>query len=328
MENMEGTLKPESVLTKQRRIAELAKRHKGKTIISLNHYLDEEWLRCAFNLTRKDGAVGVDGQTAADYEKNLQENLKGLLDRMKSGRYKALPVRRAYIPKADGSLRPLGIAAFEEKVAQRAIVMLLEPIYEQDFKDCSYGFRPNKSAHQALQHLRDDIMERNGRWILDVDLSRFFDTIDRGKLWDLIAKRIADGAVRRLINKWLKAGVVEKGQLIKSTQGTIQGGVISSLLANVYLHYALDEWFENEVVPRMKKRASLVRFCDDFAIIFEDYTDCIRVHQVLPARMGRFALSVNKEKTTNSRLLLQTTAKHSNNSKDNVQLPGVNSYMG
>jgi len=188
MGNMEGALKPVKVLTKQKRIAELANRYKGKPLTSLNHYLDEEWIRYAFELTRKDGAVGIDGQTAAEYESNLQVNLKSLLDRIKSGQYKAQPARRVYIPKADGSKRPLGIPTFEDKVAQRAVVLLLEPMYEQDFKDCSFGFRPGKSPHQALQQLRSDIMERNGRWILDVDLRRFFDTIEKGKLRSLIAK--------------------------------------------------------------------------------------------------------------------------------------------
>lgn len=220
MGNMEGALKPEKVLTKQKRIAELAIRYKGKPLTSLNHYLDEEWLRYAYELTRKDGAVGVDGQTAAEYASNLQANLKSLLDRIKSGQYKAQPARRVYVPKADGSKRPLGIPAFEEKVAQRAIVLLLEPIYEQDFKDCSFGFRPGKSPHQALEQLRTDIMERSGRWIIDVDLRRFFDTIDKGKLRCLIAERVGDGVVRKMIDKWLKAGVLENGQITRSSLGT------------------------------------------------------------------------------------------------------------
>ena len=222
---MEGALKPETVLTKQKRIAELANRYKGKPLTSLNHYLDEEWLRYAYELTRKDGAVGVDGQTAAEYASNLQANLKSLLDRIKSGQYKAQPTRRVYVPKADGSKRPLGIPAFEEKVAQRAIVLLLEPIYEQDFKDCSFGFRPGKSPHQALQQLRTDIMKRNGRWIIDVDLRRFFDTIDKGKLRRLIAERVGDGVVRKMIDKWLKAGVLENGQITKSFLGAVQGSL-------------------------------------------------------------------------------------------------------
>ena len=294
---MEGTLKPENVLTKQKRIAELAKKYKDKPLTSLNHYLDEEWMRYAFDLTRKDGAVGIDRQTAADYEKNLQANLKSLLNRIKSGQYKAQPVRRVYIPKGDGSKRPLGIPTFEEKVAQRAIVLLLEPIYEQDFKDCSYGFRPGRSAHQALEQLRTNIMGCRGKWIIDVDLRRFFDTIDKGKLRNLIAKRVGDGVVRKMIDKWLKAGILEEGQLTRSPLGAPQGSVASPLLANVYLHYALDEWFYEVVQPRLRGRASLIRFCDDFVMVFEDYEDCKRVERVLGLRMGRYGLSLHEEKT-------------------------------
>jgi RNA-directed DNA polymerase len=170
-------LKPDSVSTKQERIARLARQNPAMAFTSLNHYLDYEWLQYAYELTRKDGAVGVDGQTAAEYAEHLEENLRSLLDRLKSGTYHAPPVRRAYIPKggARTELRPLGIPAFEDKVAQRAIVLLLEPIYEQDFKEFSFGFRPGKSPHQALRHLRSHIMDHNGRWILDVDLSRYFD---------------------------------------------------------------------------------------------------------------------------------------------------------
>lgn len=227
-------MKLANVLTKQRRIAELAKRYKGKPLTSLNHYLDEEWMRYAYELTRKDGAVGVDGQTAADYENDLESNLKSLLDRIKSGKYKAPPVRRTYISKADGSKRPLGIPTFESKVAQRAIVMLLEPIYEQDFKDCSFGFRPGRSAHQALEQLRTDIMERSGQWVLDVDLRKFFDTINKGTLRNLIARRVGDGVIRKMIDKWLKAGVLEEGQLTRSPLGTSQGGLCKALHKEPY----------------------------------------------------------------------------------------------
>ena len=258
-------MKPASVSTKQERIAELARRHPAMAFTSLNHHLDEEWLRYAYELTRKDGAVGVDGQTAADYAIDLEGNLRGLLERIKSGRYRAPPVRRAHIPKLDGSTRPLGIPTFEDKVAQRAIVLLLEPIYEQDFKDCSFGFRPGRSAHQALRTLRARIMERTGRWVLDVDVRRFYETLDHGCLRKFLDQRVVDGVVRRMIDKWLKAGVLEEGQWTQTDQGTPQGGVASPLLANVYLHYVLDEWYERDVVPRMKRRTTLVRYCDDCA---------------------------------------------------------------
>ena len=209
--NTPGTLQPESVFTKQRRIAELAQTHPQRVFISLNHYLDYDWLHQAYVRTRKDGAPGIDGVTAADYESHLQENLEGLLERLKSGRYRAPAVRRAYVPKGDGTQRPLGIPTFEDKVAQRALVMLLEPIYEQDFLDCSFGFRPGRSAHQVLDRLWQDIMNRNGRWILDLDISNYFGTIDHRHLRAVLDQRVKDGLLRRLIDKWLKAGVLEEG---------------------------------------------------------------------------------------------------------------------
>ncbi|HEU4408364.1 MAG TPA: reverse transcriptase domain-containing protein [Polyangiaceae bacterium] len=290
-------MKPANVSTKQRRIADLARTNPKMAFTSLNHHLDEEWLRYAYELTRKDGATGIDGRTAADYEANLEENLRGLLGRIKSGRYYAPPVRAATIPKADGTARTLGIPTFEDKVAQRAIVLLLEPLYEQDFLPCSYGSRPGRSAHQSLRDLRSAIMERGLRWLLDVDLRTYFDTIDHGHLRTFLARRVADGVVRTMIDKWLKAGVLDEGQLRRSDVSTPQGGVISPLLANVYLHYVLDEWFAAAVGPRMNKRHVLVRFCDDFVLAFEDFLDDRRVFEVLGKRVGRFGLALHPDKT-------------------------------
>jgi RNA-directed DNA polymerase len=295
--NTEGALKPTNVSTKQRRIAELARTNPKMVFTSLNHYLDEEWLRHAYDLTRKDGAVGIDGRTATDYEANLAQNLRDLLGRIKSGRYVAPAVRRAHIPKSDGTTRPLGIPTFEDKVAQRAVALLLEPLYEQDFMPCSNGFRPGRSAHGALRNLRSSIMENGLRWILDVDLRKYFDTIDHRHLRSFLARRVADGVVRKMIDKWLKAGVLDGGQLRRSDMGTPQGGVISPLLANVFLHYVLDEWFANEVGPRLKGRHVLVRFCDDFVMAFEDFLDCRRVLAVLGKRVGRFGLALHPDKT-------------------------------
>lgn len=216
-------MRPESVSTKQARIATLARSNPKLVLTSLNHYLDIEWLQYAYKLTRKDGATGIDGQTAADYEKDLEANLQSLLDRIKSGSYKAPAVRRAHIPKADGSTRPLGIPTFEDKVAQRAIVLLLEPIYEVDFQPCSYGFRRGKSAHMALREIRNQIMDCTIRWILDVDIRHYFDTIDHQRLREFLDRRVVDGVVRKMIDKWLKAGVLEGGQVIHPETGTPQG---------------------------------------------------------------------------------------------------------
>jgi len=206
-------LKPESVSTKQERIAILARRDPRMAFTSLNHYVDYEWVKYAYECTRKDGAVGVDGATAEDYAANLEQNLLSLVERLKSGRYQAPPVRRHYIPKSDGGKRGLGIPCFEDKVAQRAIVMLLEPIYEQDFQDCSFGFRPGRNAHQALRVMWSTIMGRGGRWVLDVDVRKYLDSIPFTPLRECLARGVTDGMVRRMIDKWLKAGVLEEGQL-------------------------------------------------------------------------------------------------------------------
>ena len=219
---------------------------------TLHHVIDLEWMKEAYRLTRKDGAPGIDGVTAADYATNLEANLSDLLERIKSGRYQAPPVRRAYIPKADGSRRPLGIPTFEDKVAQRAIVMVLEAVYEQDFLPCSYGFRPGRSAHQALQALRTAFMSHGLRWVIDIDIVKYFDSIPHSHLRDFLDRRVTDGVIRRMIDKWLKAGVLEDGLLRHATEGSPQGGVISPCLSNIFLHHVLDEWFENEVRPRLE----------------------------------------------------------------------------
>lgn len=296
---MADSSKFETVYTRQQRIAELAKQSRERAILSLNHHLDFHWLETAFGRTRKDGAVGVDGQTATAYEANLEENLRSLIDRAKSGTYFAPPVRRVHIPKGPGSTetRPLGIPTFEDKVLQRAVAMLLEPIYEQDFLPCSYGFRPGRSAHQALAALREGLMQFGGGWILDVDIRKFFDTLQRPVLRELLQRRIRDGVVLRLIGKWLNAGVWEDGTLTHPDEGTPQGGVISPLLANIYLHYVLDEWFEREVKPRLVGRAFLIRFADDFVIVCTHESDARRVLEVLPQRFAKFGLTLHPTKT-------------------------------
>lgn len=251
----------------------------------------------AYRLTRKDGAPGIDGVTAATYEVNLEANLCGLLDRIKSGRYQAPPVRRAYIPKADGTERPLGIPTFEDKVAQRAIAMVLEPIYEQDFLPCSYGFRPGRSAHQALHTLRSAIWSQRLHWVLDVDIRKYFDSIPHSHLRTFLDKRVTDGVIRRMIDKWLKAGVIEDGLLRHTTTGSPQGGVISPCLSNIYLHYVLDEWFETEVRPRLRGRCILVRYADDLVMAFEHVDDAKRVLAVLGKRLERYGLTLHPDKT-------------------------------
>lgn len=288
-----------TVSTKQRRIAELAQQIKGEALTSLSHHMDEAWMGEAHRRTRKSGAVGVDGTTARQYEENLTENLQSLLRRAKAGdTYRAPPVRRVYIPKAGGrGQRPIGIPTFEDKVLQRAVVMVLEPIYEQEFYDCSYGFRPGRGAHDALSALREGLMQMHGGWILEIDIKSFFDDVDHGKLRELLRQRVNDGVLTRLIGKWMKAGVMEGGSVRHPETGTPQGGVISPLLANIYLHEALDKWFEQEVKPRLGGEAFMVRFADDATMVFKEEGDARRVMDVLAKRLARFGLTLNAEKT-------------------------------
>jgi RNA-directed DNA polymerase len=220
-------LSPTNLSTNRQRIAELARTKPGVALSSVHHLIDLDWIKEAYRLTRKDGAPGIDGVTAAAYETNLEANLLDLLERIKSGRYHAPPVRRSYIPKADGSQRPLGIPTCEDKVAQRAVTMVLEAIYEQDYLPCSYGFRPGRSAHQALQSLRTAVMGQRLQWCIDVDIQKYFDTIDHGHLREFLDRRVTDGVIRRMIDKWLKAGVLEKGHLHRLTHGSPQGGVVT-----------------------------------------------------------------------------------------------------
>jgi len=264
---------------------------------TLHHVIDLEWMKEAFRLTRKDGAPGIDGVTAAEYAENLEANLLDLLDRVKSGRYQAPPVRRAYIPKADGSRRPLGLPTFEDKVCQRAIVMVLELVYEQEFLPCSYGFRPGRSAHQALHELRTGFMSRGLRWVIDLDIEKYFDSISHSHLRDFLDRRVTDGVIRRMIDKWLNAGVLEDGLLRHATEGSPQGGVVSPCLSNIFLHHVLDEWFENEVKPRLRGRSTLVRFADDAVMAFADFRDAQRVLDVLGKRLARYGLTLHPDKT-------------------------------
>jgi group II intron reverse transcriptase/maturase len=295
---MAGTPSPTTVSTKLQRIATLAKEAPDMAFTTLAHHIDLEWLHEAYRRTRKDGAVGVDGQSAQQYAEALEANLQALLDRAKSGTYRAPPVKRVHIPKGDGkSTRPLGIPTFEDKVLQRAVAMVLEAIYEQDFLPCSYGFRPGRSAHQALERLWEVLMEMKGGWVLEVDIRKFFDTLDHGWLREIVQQRVRDGVLLRLIDKWLNAGVLEEGQKTYPDEGTPQGGVISPLLANIYLHEVLDVWFEQEVKPRMKGRAELIRYADDFVICFEQQEDARRVMEVLPRRFEKYGLTLHPEKT-------------------------------
>ncbi len=320
---MAGKSGPQTVSTKQARIATLAKQMPEAAMYSLSKHMNLEWLREAYRRTRKDGAVGVDGVTAEEYAKDLEANLLSLLDRAKSGdHYRAPPVRRVHIPKGDGSqTRPIGIPTFEDKVLQRAVQMLLEPLYEQDFYDFSYGFRPRRSAHDALDALYEGLWEMKGGWVLDADIRNYFGTIGRKELQDLVGQRVADGVVRRLIGKWLRAGVQEEGVVYHPEAGTPQGGVISPILSNIYLHEVLDKWWAEDVLPRLRGKAFMVRFADDFVMVFEEREDAERVYAALPQRFERFGLAIHPEKT---RLIQFRRPRRDGNGKK----PGSFDFLG
>lgn len=286
------------VSTRLERIVKLAKERPNVALTTLAHHIDVDWLREAYRRTRKDGAPGIDGQDAKQYAEHLEGNLKTLLDRAKDGSYRAPPVRRVHIPKGDGTqTRPIGIPTFEDKVLQRAVTMVLEAVYEQSFHDFSYGFRPGRSAHQALEALRDAVMGMHGGWIVEVDIRKFFDTLDHARLREILRKRVRDGVLLRLIGKWLNAGVLEGNSLEYPEEGTPQGGVISPLLANIYLHEVLDEWFVRDVSPRLQGQAALVRYADDFVFVFEQKEDALRILDVLPERFGTYGLELHPDKT-------------------------------
>jgi RNA-directed DNA polymerase len=295
---MAETSGSEVISTKLEQIANMAKAMPGVALTTLAHHIDVEWLREAHRRTRKNGAPGVDGQNAGQYAKRLEDNLRSLLDRAKSGKYRAPPVRRVHIPKGDGTqTRPIGIPTFEDKVLQRAVAMAVEAVYETSFLDVSYGFRPGRSALQACQALQNTAVRMGGGWILEVDIKKFFDTIDHGHLQQILRRRIRDGVLLRLIGKWLNAGVLEGMTLSYPEEGTPQGGVISPLLANIYLHEVLDEWFVREVQPRLRDRAVLIRYADDFVILFAQRADAMRVLDVLPKRFGKYGLTLHPDKT-------------------------------
>jgi RNA-directed DNA polymerase len=302
MEPKEGTMagrsSPESISTRLQRIAELARRSPQMVMTTLAHHIDVAFLHEAYRRTRKDGATGVDGMTAKEYEARLEENLASLLTRLKTGSYRAPPVRRVHIPKGDGSkTRPIGIPTIEDKILQRAVTMVLEAVYEQDFLDCSYGFRPGRSAHQALEALWQGLMSMGGGYVLELDIQSFFDTVDHAQLRGFLDQRVRDGVLRRVVHKWLKAGVMEEGAVRRSEAGTPQGGVISPLLANVYLHEVLDKWFEYQVKPVLHGRAFLIRYADDAVLVFDREDDARRVMAVLPKRFGKYGLTLHPEKT-------------------------------
>jgi group II intron reverse transcriptase/maturase len=263
----------------------------------LSHLLDVDALRRAYGRIRANAAVGVDGVTKEGYGDHLEENLRDLHQRMKEMRYRHQPIRRVHIPKSNGKTRPIGVSTTEDKIVQDSLRELLEAIYEQDFLDCSYGFRPGRRAHDALRALDRAVYRGMARYVFEADIVSFFDRLDRKKLKELLEKRIADKPLMRLIGKCLHVGVLDGEELETPELGTTQGSTLSPLLANVYLHHALDLWFETEMKPQLAGKAILVRYCDDFVIGLERREDAVRVGEAVRGRLGQFGLELHPDKT-------------------------------
>jgi RNA-directed DNA polymerase len=279
------------------KVVERARREPQGRFHSLAHLIDVPALIRAFHRQRASAAVGVDGITKEQYGQELGANLQDLHARLKAKTYRHQPIRRVYIPKGQGKTRPIGISAFEDKLVQDAVREVLEAVYEQDFLDCSYGFRPACSAHDAVRALTQRVYQGEVSWVLEADIESFFDSLDRTELKKMLEIRVADGSLLRLIGKCLHVGVLEGESLSEPDFGTVQGSVLSPLMGNVYLHYVLDLWFETEVKPRLRGRANLIRYCDDFVIGFERQDDAHRVQAVIGKRMARFGLALHPDKT-------------------------------
>jgi group II intron reverse transcriptase/maturase len=247
-----------------RKVVDRAKREPEGRFHSLAHLIDVPALERAYHRQRSTAAVGVDGITKAQYGQNLEANLQDLHARLKSKQYRHQPIRRVHIPKGQGQTRPIGVSAFEDKLVQDAVREVLGAIYEQDFLDCSHGFRPKRSAHDAVRTLKRVVDQGEVSWIFEADIVSFFDSLDRTKLKEILKVRVADGSLLRLIGKCLHVGVLDGEEFSEPELGTVQGSVLSPLMGNLYLHYVLDLWFETEVKPRLRGKATLIRYCDDF----------------------------------------------------------------
>jgi RNA-directed DNA polymerase len=287
----------ESVSTQFQRIAALAQQDKQVKFTSLAHLLTPGFLKDSFHKLNKHGAPGADGITVEAFKANLDAEIEALWRDLRFGNYRATPVRRVYIPKANGKMRPLGIPTVRDRTVQRAVADILNLIYEPYFLDFSYGFRPQRSCHGALEDLRVTIDRKPIQWLVDVDIKGYFDHVNHRWMLEFLQHRIADKTILRLVAKWLKAGILENGVVVRSEEGTPQGGPLSPLLANIYLHYVLDLWFEHKFKPTCTGAVSLVRYADDFVVCFESKVEAERFLQALKERLAKFHLEVSEEKT-------------------------------
>jgi group II intron reverse transcriptase/maturase len=310
--------------TVEMQIAARSKKHPNEALTNLYEFIDVAMLNESFDALNKRGASGVDGERWKDYNEQRKERIPELLKAFKSGTYRAPHIRRAYIPKGDGKLRPLGLPTVEDKLLQTAMNRVLTPIYESIFCDTSYGFRPGKSQHQALEELFKEVSFKGKRYIIDADMQNYFGSINHQCLREFLDQKIKDGVIRKMIDKWLKAGVLEDGQITYPREGTPQGGSISPLLSNVYLHYVLDEWFKEKVQPLLQGESFIIRFADDFLLGFTNRTDAERVMQVLPKRLVKYGLTLHPEKTR----LIELEEKGKGSERQAFDFLGFTHYMG
>ena len=298
-------------------IAERAKKFPKEGLTNLTQFIDEAYLHECFKTLNKKGASGVDNETWASYNDMRLNGIPQLLTAFKNGTYPAPNIRRAYIPKGEGKLRPPGLPKVEDKLLQTAVTEILTPIYEEIFYDTSYWFREGKSQHQALEALFKEVSFGGKRYIIDADMKNYFGSINHQMLREFLGQRIKDGVIRKTIDKWLKAGIMEKGEGTYPKEGTPQGGSISPLLSNIYLHYVLDEWFIGQIQPLLKSKSFIIRFADDFLLGFTDKEDAKRVMEVLPKRLGKFGLTLHPEKTKLIEL-----------DRNGGQKPGIFDFLG
>lgn len=284
------------VTTLRHWIATRAQRYVKEGLKSIHHKLDKWLLAEAHSQLKANKAAGIDGVSKAEYDQMLSQRLNDLVLRVRSQTYRAPPVRHAEIPKPDGSTRPLGIPTYEDKVLQKAFVLLVEPVFEREFRDCSYGYRSGRNCHQAVKAV-NQATHRGCYWVIEMDIKNYFGSIPHEPLREMFRRRIKDGVLNRLVLGWLKAGVLREGEWESKEEGTPQGGNVSPLLANLYLHEVLDTWFEDQVKPRLKGRARLVRYADDAVLCFECKGDATRVFDALPKRLAKYGLTLHPEKT-------------------------------
>jgi RNA-directed DNA polymerase len=317
-----STRDKDKVSTVEMQIAARSRNYPGEALTNLSQFIDEDFLKACFKTLNKQSASGVDGQSWQDYNEQLTERVTQLLTAFKEGSYKAPHIRRVYIPKEDGSERPLGIPTIEDKLLQTAVSKVLTPVYEEMFYPHSYGFRPGKSAHQALEELFKEVSFKGKRYIIDADIKNYFGTINLVQLREFLDLRIKDGVIRKMLDKWLKAGIREGHQVMYPTEGTPQGGSISPLLSNIFLHYVLDEWFVKEIQPRLVGESFIIRFADDFLLGFTREEDAIRVKEVLFKRFAKYGITLHPDKT---RMIKMSFPDEDN---DTFDFLGFTHYMG